>query len=129
MVAPPAAIDPAEDPRHLSAVWISHLHPDHSADLIALANWALNIDDVPKIRVIGPAGWDRRLNAFISEGGNNLVGKIFDVHYIDNETPLAIDNLTLSGKGVNHSVSSYGACLRRKVHASIFGRHGPLFCT
>lgn len=103
------------DPRELSAVWISHMHPDHSADLVTLANWALNTDGAPRIRVIGPQGWDRRLNGFISQDiTRNRVTEIFAVEYLDDGAVSHIGELTLMSKSVHHSVPSYGARISGK---------------
>lgn len=97
------------DPGRLSAVWISHMHPDHSADLITLANWALNTTDAPKVRVLGPFGWDVRLNGFISnDGSRDLVREIFDVEYVDDGSSSSIGEFTLTSQLVHHSVTSYG---------------------
>ncbi len=97
------------DPRDLTCVWISHMHPDHSADLVTFANWALNVENVPRIRVFGPEGWDRRLNNFLSDGtGDNLVHDLFDVGYIEDGATLELGELRLTGRLVHHSVTTYG---------------------
>jgi ribonuclease BN (tRNA processing enzyme) len=97
------------DPRDLSAVWISHMHPDHSADLVTLANWALNTNDTPRVRVLGPPGWDIRLNWFISEdSSHDLVREIFDVEYLDDGSFSSVGEFSLTSRLVHHSVTSYG---------------------
>lgn len=97
------------EPRRLSAVWISHMHPDHCADLAALANWALNTEDAPRVRVFGPAGWDRRLNSFISEDASrNLVGEIFDVGYLEDGATFTAGGFVVTSRMVHHSVPTYG---------------------
>jgi ribonuclease BN (tRNA processing enzyme) len=97
------------NPGTLSAIWISHMHPDHSADLITLANWALNATNAPKVRVLGPLGWDVRLNGFISnDASRDLVREIFDVEYLDDGLPSSIGEFTLVSRLVHHSVITYG---------------------
>lgn len=111
------------DPRELSAVWISHLHPDHAADLATLASWALNTPDAPKLRVMGPHGWDVRLNWFITESrSRNAVGEIFDVEYLTDGSSVRIGELQLTSRQVHHSVASFG--LRVSGRGSIFAYSG-----
>lgn len=97
------------NPGELSAVWISHMHPDHSTDLITLANWALNTTNAPRVRVMGPLGWDARLNWFISnDSSRDLVREIFDVEYLDDGLSTSVGELSLTSRLVHHSVTSYG---------------------
>lgn len=97
------------DPGKLTAVWISHMHPDHSADLIALANWALNTGDAPRLRVMGPPDWDTRLNGFMSQDtSHDLASEIFDVEYLDDGLLSPVAEFTLTSRLVHHSVPSYG---------------------
>src|SRR5437588_1403619 len=104
----PALVDYV-NPRELSAVWISHMHPDHSADLITLANWALNTNGAPRVRVLGPTGWDIRLNWFISnDSSRDLVREIFDVEYLDDGSLSSVGEFRLTSRLVHHSVTSYG---------------------
>lgn len=104
-----AALADCIDPRTLSAVWISHMHPDHTADLATLANWALNTSGAPKIRVFGPQDWDRRLNAFISaDGSHSVVRDIFEVEYLTDGLSVTVGESVLMTREVHHSVVSYG---------------------
>jgi ribonuclease BN (tRNA processing enzyme) len=97
------------DPGDLSAVWISHMHPDHSADLITLANWALNTKDAPRLRVLGPAGWDVRLNGFISsDSSHDLAHEIFDIEYLNDDSSSSVGEFKVASRLVRHSVISYG---------------------
>lgn len=98
------------DPGRLTAVWISHMHPDHNADLIALANWALNTGEAPRLRVLGPPGWDIRLNGFMSQDpSHDLASEIFDIEYLDDGLLSSVGEFTLRSRLVHHSVPSYGA--------------------
>jgi ribonuclease BN (tRNA processing enzyme) len=97
------------NPGDLSAVWISHMHPDHSADLITLANWALNTNDAPRLRVLGPPGWDVRLNGFMSnDSSHDLANEIFHVEYLDDGSLSSVGEFRLASQLVHHSVTSYG---------------------
>jgi ribonuclease BN (tRNA processing enzyme) len=104
-----AALLEVMSPNELSGVWISHMHPDHFADLPALANWALNTPDARKLRVFGPHGWDRRLNFFLSgEATSDLSEKIFEVNYIENGDSPELGGLRFHSRMVHHSVTGYG---------------------
>jgi ribonuclease BN (tRNA processing enzyme) len=111
------------NPGDLSAVWISHMHPDHAADLVTLANWALNTNDAPKIRVLGPPGWDARLNGFMSgDSSHDVAREVFDVEYVDNGSVSSIGEFRLESRLVHHSVTSYG--VRISGHNSTFAYSG-----
>jgi ribonuclease BN (tRNA processing enzyme) len=61
----------AELQRHLplnqiQAIWISHLHPDHYSDLLAVYNWLVNASPSrPPLPVFGPPGWMGRTASLI----------------------------------------------------------------
>ena len=58
------------DPGELDAVLISHLHPDHFIDLVALRHylrWGPN--NPRRVRVIGPRGLGERIDALHAEPG------------------------------------------------------------
>ena len=57
------------DPATLDAVVISHLHPDHFIDLVALRHYLRWEKPRRRVRVIGPAGLDARLDALHDEPG------------------------------------------------------------
>lgn len=97
------------DLRRLSAVWISHMHPDHCADLITLAQWALNADNAPRLRVLGPPEWETRLNWFLTgDGSRDLARELFEVEYLDDGAVTSVGGLALNSRLVQHSVTSFG---------------------
>ncbi|MFL5756867.1 MAG: MBL fold metallo-hydrolase [Chloroflexota bacterium] len=54
----------AIEPSALSAVVVSHLHPDHFIDLVALRHYLrYQLDPPRRLRVVGPRGLDARLDA------------------------------------------------------------------
>jgi len=57
------------DPATLEAVVISHLHPDHFIDLVALRHYLRWEKPRRRVRVIGPVGLDERLDALHGEAG------------------------------------------------------------
>jgi ribonuclease BN (tRNA processing enzyme) len=103
------------------------MHPDHCADLIALANWALNTDDAPKIRVLGPPGWDARLNGFISEDGSrDLVRDVFHIEHLADGSVSSVGEFELTSRFVHHSVPTYGVRVTDKDSVLAYsGDSGP----
>jgi ribonuclease BN (tRNA processing enzyme) len=60
----------ALEPSTLAAVLVSHLHPDHFVDLVALRHYLHYEFDPPrKVRVLGPAGLAERLDALHGHAG------------------------------------------------------------
>ena len=57
-------------PESLTTVVISHLHPDHFVDLVALRHWLrYHLDPPGRVRVDGPADLAARLDALHDEPG------------------------------------------------------------
>ncbi|MBM7775557.1 ribonuclease BN (tRNA processing enzyme) [Actinokineospora baliensis] len=102
-----AALQTYLDPGEVTALWISHLHPDHSADLLAWSNWALNTENAPRIPVYGPPGWARRLDQMLT-GDSALVDGIFEIHELCDHHMAAYGPLTLTARAVEHSVPGFG---------------------
>lgn len=100
------------DPADLTGVWISHLHPDHSADLLALYQWAANSDNPPRLPVHGPQGWADRIGAALpAEDGADQFRRLFHVHE-HVEAPIQLGDLSLTAIQVHHSVPAYGLRIR-----------------
>ena len=56
------------EPADLAGVVVSHLHPDHFVDLVALRHYLrYELDPPSRLRVIGPAGLRRRLDGVTGE--------------------------------------------------------------
>jgi ribonuclease BN (tRNA processing enzyme) len=96
----------AIEPSRLSGVLISHLHPDHFIDLVALRHYLRWEFDPPRhVRVIAADGLAERIDALHAEPG-------FTAASLDVE-PLAEGDLTVGGLGivarrVMHTSNSYG---------------------
>jgi ribonuclease BN (tRNA processing enzyme) len=57
-------------PERLSTIFISHLHPDHFVDLVALRHWLrYHLDQPGRVRIDGPADLAARLDALHAEPG------------------------------------------------------------
>ncbi|SES45471.1 MBL fold metallo-hydrolase [Actinokineospora terrae] len=94
-------------PGEVTALWISHMHPDHFADLLAWSNWALNTENARRIPVYGPPGWARRLDQMLTDD-SGLVDGIFEVHELHDHHTVVHGSLTLAARAVEHSVPGFG---------------------
>ena len=93
------------EPADLLAVVISHLHPDHFVDLVALRHYLRYEWDPPRrVRVIAPAGLTARLDGLAGEPG-------FTVAALDvgdrAEGRVALGPFTLESRLVTHAGESY----------------------
>jgi ribonuclease Z len=67
------------EPSSLSAVFISHLNPDHFIDLVPLRHYLRYEFDPPRrVRVHAPAGLAGRIDALHADPG--FTGEVLDVH-------------------------------------------------
>ncbi|MFJ7954915.1 MBL fold metallo-hydrolase [Streptomyces sp. NPDC096319] len=89
----------------VDAVWISHLHADHSADLLT-AYYALLYAglDVPlPVPLFGPPGTADRLAAFLTNGPERSpVEKAFSVEELYDGHLARVGGLTLRSRAVEH---------------------------
>ena len=84
---------------------ISHLHPDHFIDLVALRHYLYwQFKPGRHVRVIAPAGLATRLDALYDEPGFTAAGlEVEDVA----EGALTVGDLTIEARRVTHTESSY----------------------
>lgn len=95
----------ALDPSSLDAVVISHLHPDHFIDLVALRHYLVwQFKPVRRLRVLAPAGLARRLDGLHDETG--FTAAALDVEDV---TPgvRTIGTMTLEARRVRHTRDSH----------------------
>jgi ribonuclease BN (tRNA processing enzyme) len=93
------------EPSTLDAVAISHLHPDHFIDLVALRHYLRwEFDPVPHVRVIAPAGLETRIDALHDEPG--FTAASLDVEPIVVGT-IDIGDLRLEAARVTHTADSH----------------------
>lgn len=107
------------DPGELDAVLISHLHPDHFIDLVALRHylrWGPN--NPRRVRVIGPRGLGDRIDALHAEPG-------FTAAALDIETmepgQLVIGSLEVDVARVTHADESFA------VRVAVTARPGLVY--
>lgn len=94
------------DPASLDAVLISHLHPDHFIDLVALRHFLRwGPGGARRVRVIGPAGLAARLDGLHAEPG--FTAASLDVEVIERGHQ-RIGTLGVDVAPVTHTDSSFG---------------------
>ncbi|MFB7589285.1 MBL fold metallo-hydrolase [Streptomyces sp. NPDC056169] len=89
----------------IDAVWISHLHADHSADLLT-AYYALlyaGLDVSVPVALFGPAGIADRLAGFLTNGAERSpVESAFAIEELCDGHVARIGGLSLSARAVDH---------------------------
>jgi ribonuclease BN (tRNA processing enzyme) len=93
------------DPATLDAVVISHLHPDHFIDLVALRHYLRWEEPRRRVRVVGPAGLEGRLDALHAEPG--FTAAALDVEPLS-PGAMVIGSFELDIGRVTHTESSFG---------------------
>lgn len=97
---------PSMPPTDLAAVVVSHLHPDHFIDLVAMRHYLRYEFDPPRrMRVLGPGALADRLDALHAEPG--FTAEALDVEVLG-EAVRRIGALSLEGRLVAHTDESYG---------------------
>lgn len=95
----------ALEPSSLDAVVISHLHPDHFIDLVALRHYLYwQLKPAGRVRVLAPGGLARRIDALHEDPG-------FTAASLDVEDVVpgirAVGTLTLEARRVTHTRDSH----------------------
>lgn len=95
----------AIEPSGLDAVVVSHLHPDHFIDLVALRHYLRwQFHPSRRVRVVAPAGLATRIDALLDEPG--FTAATFDVEDLQEGTQ-AIGTLMLEARRVTHTRDSH----------------------
>lgn len=112
------------DPTRLTAIWISHLHADHSADLAAaLYGFAYGGLTLPApLPVYAPADCARRLAGFLGRPDTEFLSGVYDFRTLYDGHSARHWNLTLSAHAVVHDVEAYG--LRVECQGRVFAYSG-----
>ncbi len=93
------------EPSTLTAVAITHLHPDHFVDLVPLRHYLrYEFEPSRRVRVLGPAGLANRLDALDGEAG--FAAASLDVEALA-EGVLTIGPFELEARRVPHTQESY----------------------
>ncbi|GGL83435.1 MBL fold metallo-hydrolase [Streptomyces fumigatiscleroticus] len=98
------------DPARLSAIWISHLHADHSADLLA-AVYAFaygGLTPHAPVPVYAPDGCAQRIAAFLGRPDAAFLDGILDFRPLHPAHTARHGDLLLTALAVQHDVEAYG---------------------
>jgi ribonuclease BN (tRNA processing enzyme) len=103
------------DYREIDAVIITHLHADHTLDLVPYA-YALTVGPAPgsaRPSLYAPPGaraaWRRLCSAW---GGDRLIEEAFELHEYDPTAELDLDGVRVRFQPVPHYVATYALELR-----------------
>lgn len=93
----------------LDALWISHAHADHTADLLPLY-YALAFGDLPPrppLPLLGPADLRGRLVGFLGPGAGPELDRVFAFASLADRRSLRIGGLELDWEAVPHDVPAW----------------------
>ncbi|NUR04428.1 MAG: MBL fold metallo-hydrolase [Streptomyces sp.] len=112
------------DPARLSAIWISHLHADHSADLLS-AVYGLaygGLTPPAPIPVHAPADCAQRLAGFFGRPDAGFLSGILDFRTLYDGHTARYGDLLLTSRAVVHDVEAYG--LRAETDGRVLAYSG-----
>ena len=97
----------------LHAVWISHLHADHFADMPHLY-YAFAFAERPmrKIPVLGPVGWASRVEEFVKSSVDHQMSDYFQVVELKDRGIAEIGDLRIQARAVEHAIPAFGLTAR-----------------
>jgi ribonuclease BN (tRNA processing enzyme) len=119
-----AALQRHTDPARLTAIWISHLHADHSADLLPAA-YAFafgGMTPAAPIPVYAPQDCARRLAGFLGRADVDFLKGVFDFRALYDGHDVRHWNLRLTARAVAHDTEAYG--LRAECQGSVLAYSG-----
>ena len=97
----------------LHAVWISHLHADHFADMPLLYYaFAFAPKKMRKIPILGPVGWAARVEAFVRSSVDHHMSSYFQVVELKDRGIAEIGDLRIQARAVEHAVPAFGLAAR-----------------
>lgn len=108
----------------LDAIWISHAHADHSADLLT-AYYALRFTDLTLARpvpLIGPPGLVDRMVGFLGHRSAAVIPGVFEVTEMRGWQDRIVGELALSWGPLDHGIPAFG--LRVEASGSVLAYSG-----
>ncbi|MEX2279983.1 MAG: MBL fold metallo-hydrolase [Acidimicrobiia bacterium] len=95
------------DPLRVDAVVVSHRHPDHCADVLALYHlWAYGKERKVGVPLIAPQSTLNALGAFVEARSGNRFWEVFIAAPVSHGARAHIGTMDLEFFGVDHSVSA-----------------------
>ncbi|MFC9928225.1 MBL fold metallo-hydrolase [Streptomyces sp. NPDC127190] len=119
-----AALQRHTDPARLTAIWISHLHADHSADLLSAA-YAFafgGMAPAAPIPLYAPQDCAQRLAGFLGRPDTGFLKDVFDFRPLYDGHDVRHWNLRLTARAVAHDTEAYG--LRAECQGSVLAYSG-----
>jgi len=116
------------DPARLDAIWISHLHADHCADLLS-AMYGLaygGLTPSAPLPVYGPPELGQQLAGFFGQRDPGFLSGVFDLRTLYDGHDTRVGELRLRTRAVVHDTEAYG--LRAECDGSVLvysGDSGP----
>lgn len=99
----------------LGAVWVTHLHPDHSADLLmAFQALAYGGHRTSRLPVYGPPGWAGQVDTLL----DGPCAEVFDVRELSDHTTYDVGGVPCEAVATHHGMPSFG--LRARVGGRTF---------
>jgi ribonuclease BN (tRNA processing enzyme) len=111
----------------LDAIWISHLHADHSADLLT-AYYALLFADVerPPLPLFGPPGIADRLAGFLTNGPRRSpVEEAFEITELHDGHQATIGSMHLTTAAVEHGIPAFAVRIEAGSSLTYSGDTAP----
>lgn len=99
------------DPLDLDAVFITHLHPDHCADILGLyvmATYHPTRALAAPIPVFGPTGADERVAMMYHGLEQAHLGDVFAFTPLSDSTSVHVGPITVTAYRVNHPIEAFG---------------------
>lgn len=107
----------------LDAIWISHLHADHSADLLT-AYYALVFADIRRpapVPLYGPPGIADRLAHYLTNGSTPApIASAFEIHELHDGHTVRVGDLTITSRAMSHGIPAFGVRMASDSRALAF---------
>ncbi|WP_428951690.1 MBL fold metallo-hydrolase [Streptomyces sp. cg35] len=107
----------------IDAIWVSHLHADHCADLLSAYYGLLyaDVDLAAPLPLYGPAGIADRLAGFLTHGDRRSpVEKAFDVRELTDGRRDRIGALELTSRKVAHGMPAFALRVEHAGRALVY---------
>ncbi|RVU28119.1 MBL fold metallo-hydrolase [Streptomyces antnestii] len=107
----------------VDAIWISHLHADHSADLLTAYYAALYADIrlAAPIPLYGPPGIADRLAHFLTNGSTRSpVESAFAVHELADGHRVRVGALTMTSRAVAHGIPAFAVRVEAEGRSLVY---------